>query len=100
MGNPEKSREILLQQIAETEAHLLHLRQQLERTEDLIRQEQRIVDNGDCDQRRWPLLQEEYGRYGRQMILNEIGLEGRRRFICRLHLSWETFESDHQQGRN
>jgi adenylyltransferase/sulfurtransferase len=78
MGDPEKSREILLQQIAETEAHLLHLRQQLERTEDPVRQEQQKADKGDWDTRRWPLLQSEYRRYGRQMILNEIGLEGMR----------------------
>lgn len=81
MENLEKSREILLQQISDTEAHLLRLRQELEWTENRIRSQSANDNKKDRDVRRWPLLQEEYRRYGRQMILDQIGLEGMKR-IC------------------
>ncbi|KAK2795030.1 hypothetical protein FQN50_009809 [Emmonsiellopsis sp. PD_5] len=101
--NPlEESRECLQQQIATTEAQLSQLKAELQRTERQIAAENATtttstspsVDvngngNGDIDDdekrqtdkitlplRTYPLEQEEYRRYGRQMIVEQIGIEG------------------------
>ncbi|KAK2735842.1 Urmylation protein [Onygenales sp. PD_40] len=101
--NPlEQSRERLQQQIATTEARLSQLKAELERTERQIAAENwttststsvdvDVNGNGngciDNDEKRqtgktplpsptYPLEQEEYRRYGRQMIVEQIGIEG------------------------
>ena len=89
MGSLEKPRVVLLQQIAATEAHLLQLREELEQTESPILPASENVNDEDGDVGRWPLLQEEYRRYGRQMILDQIGLEGTKRFASSLYAGWK-----------
>ncbi|OJD21172.1 hypothetical protein ACJ73_07491 [Blastomyces percursus] len=89
MKNLLQSRELLRQQIATTEAQLSQLKAELERTERQIAAEtpstagatsRPEVMNGGKEttegKRRYPLEQDEYRRYGRQMIVEQIGLEG------------------------
>ncbi|KAI1954203.1 Urmylation protein [Ophidiomyces ophidiicola] len=100
--NPEFKREdrleLLKEQIVATELHLLQLRQQLTELESLSAQDDiELTAGGDTDTsldytrkvtgprdgeqldtepQIWPLQQEEYRRYGRQMIVDQIGLQG------------------------
>lgn len=86
MKNLLKSRELLKQQIATTETQLSQLKAELERTEQQIAAETPTttshpeeVNEGKRPTgrtRRYPLEQDEYRRYGRQMIVEQIGLEG------------------------
>ncbi|EER36877.1 molybdenum cofactor biosynthetic protein [Histoplasma capsulatum H143] len=85
-----KSREFLQQQIATTEAQLSQLNAALERTERQIAvgrpttattttNQPETVNKGEVPSernRRYPLEQDEYRRYGRQMIVDQIGLDG------------------------
>ncbi|EEH06402.1 molybdenum cofactor biosynthetic protein [Histoplasma capsulatum G186AR] len=85
-----KSREFLQQQIATTEAQLSQLNAALERTEQQIAagrpttattttNKPETVNKGEVpseQNRRYPLEQDEYRRYGRQMIVDQIGLDG------------------------
>lgn len=75
-------------QIAETEALLAALKCQLASAENAAAA---LADNGSYKKpderidgqqtlRRWPLLAEEYRRYGRQMIVPQIGLQGS--YLC------------------
>lgn len=68
--------ESLQNEISQCESRLAALKQELAETE--ARQNQRL--NGQKTVApappRWPLSLDEYERYGRQMILPEIGLEG------------------------
>lgn len=67
-------------QIAETEAQLAGLKRDLAYAEKAaaVTSEAAGEKNGATDGagRRWPLLPEEYRRYGRQMIVSQVGLEG------------------------
>ncbi|EQL31153.1 hypothetical protein RJZ56_006458 [Blastomyces dermatitidis] len=89
MKNLLQSRELLQQQIATTEAQLSQLKAELELTERQIAAEttatseatsrSEVVNGGTKPTegiRRYPLEQDEYRRYGRQMIVEQIGLEG------------------------
>jgi adenylyltransferase/sulfurtransferase len=64
-------------QIAATESKLADLKRKLSTLEatsaDQVKQED-TTDN--VKARKWPLLAEEYRRYGRQMIVPQIGLQG------------------------
>jgi adenylyltransferase/sulfurtransferase len=62
-------------QIAATESQLSALKQELEAAEKL-RGETEPTSN-DHSQHKWPLSAEEYQRYGRQMIVSQIGLPGK-----------------------
>lgn len=61
----------LRKQIAETEAQLNKLREQLSQVEALAKDKHENPVT-----QKWPLSQEEYKRYGRQMIIPSIGLKG------------------------
>lgn len=74
-----KSRELLQQQVSATEAQLHNLRSELENTEKQIATEKAksaTVNDDFAAQQKWPFSQDEYRRYGRQMIVEKIGLEG------------------------
>jgi adenylyltransferase/sulfurtransferase len=64
----------LTAQIAAAESQLANLKESLHATEKLIRSA-----NGartETSPQKWPLLEDEYRRYGRQMIVSQIGLQG------------------------
>ncbi|CRG91158.1 adenylyltransferase and sulfurtransferase MOCS3/UBA4 [Talaromyces islandicus] len=61
-------------QISAAESQLAALKESLHATEKLMRS-----TNGPPDEsspQKWPLLEDEYKRYGRQMIVSQIGLQG------------------------
>ncbi|KAF7713098.1 Uncharacterized protein PECH_001870 [Penicillium ucsense] len=68
--------------IAATEAQLAELKQELARAQDVVadaRNQNSTVLNeshGSQDRSKWPLSREEYKRYGRQMIVSQVGLSG------------------------
>lgn len=61
-------------QIAATESQLSALRQELEAAEKL--RGETVPASSEHPERKWPLSAEEYQRYGRQMIVSQIGLPG------------------------
>lgn len=61
-------------QIAATESQLSALKQELEAAEKLRGATMPAPCNN--SERKWPLSPEEYQRYGRQMIVSQIGLPG------------------------
>lgn len=84
MENLEQTCASLRAQIAATEAQLAGLKRELEiaeqtaadvKAQDTARTsaDDKRSDNGT---RKWPLLDEEYKRYGRQMIVPQLGLQG------------------------
>ncbi|KAJ5722728.1 hypothetical protein N7488_000763 [Penicillium malachiteum] len=73
MGNLEETCASLRAQIAATETQLAGLKRDLVRAES---QAAHSDDPAENSQSRWPLLQEEYKRYGRQMIVSQVGLPG------------------------
>lgn len=82
MGATQEKCTSLRAQIAATEAQLAGLKHELANAERAAAADsesadaaQRTKEPGQ-DTRRWPLLQEEYRRYGRQMIVPQVGLEG------------------------
>lgn len=71
-------------QITATETQLAGLRRELESAEkaalEIKKQEESTKKDGNGDSRKpegWPLLNEEYRRYGRQMIVPQLGLQGK-----------------------
>ncbi|GAD93921.1 sulfurtransferase uba4 [Paecilomyces variotii No. 5] len=71
----------LRSQITETETRLAALKRQLDSAEKtLAAQGTNETSSAGTDKqqssRKWPLLAEEYRRYGRQMIVPQVGLEG------------------------
>lgn len=77
-------------QIAATEAQLANLRRDLLNAEKAAAAAKSSEKSSPAENRneaqtastrRWPLEQEEYKRYGRQMIVSQIGLPGMS-FIC------------------
>lgn len=72
-------------QIAETDTLLAALKHQLESAENAaatladkgIHETPDESIDGQQSSGRWPLLAEEYRRYGRQMIVPQIGLQGK-----------------------
>ena len=69
-------------QIAATEAKLAGLKQELASAEAAAAKSNSAETSEGSQQAqtrrepRWPLLQEEYKRYGRQMIVSQVGLRG------------------------
>lgn len=64
----------LLNRVREQAQEIEQLRAQLGQRDQLSsRATDSVADTG------WPLQQGEYRRYGRQMILQEVGLQGRHR---------------------
>ncbi|CAI7585488.1 unnamed protein product [Penicillium viridicatum] len=81
MGSLDETCASLRAQIIATEARLAGLKRDLANAEQAAQPEtaataeiQHKDQNGEG--RRWPLLQEEYKRYGRQMIVSQVGLKG------------------------
>lgn len=72
-------------QISATEAHLAGLKRDLAEAEKVAQSTRPTSDyenapNGTgtgTGTGRWPLLKVEYKRYGRQMIVSQLGLEGK-----------------------
>ncbi|CRL29352.1 Rhodanese-like [Penicillium camemberti] len=81
MGSLDETCASLRAQIIATEAQLAGLKRDLANAEQSAQSEiapttkiQHEDQNGEGG--RWPLLQEEYKRYGRQMIVSQVGLKG------------------------
>lgn len=70
MGSLEETCASLRAQITATEEQLAGLKRDLAHAEAQSERGDQKVE------RRWPLLPEEYKRYGRQMIVSQVGLQG------------------------
>ncbi len=76
------SAEILRQEISKAETKLQELKDLLAKVEAHSEAESQpnsnmpVEDKKIEDVRKWPLTQEEYSRYGRQMIVSSIGIQG------------------------
>ncbi|KAL4807867.1 hypothetical protein BDV18DRAFT_109559 [Aspergillus unguis] len=73
----------LRDEIAATEAQLTKLKRELQDAEEAARTTRSqdtaahaTVTNEDLTKKKWPLEAEEYRRYGRQMIVSQVGLQG------------------------
>lgn len=71
--------EVLRDKIRKVEVELDQLRAQLNKVEQAEKKAdvQPSEDDQTGERKRWPLSQEEYSRYGRQMIMPSIGLQGK-----------------------
>ena len=83
MGTLDETCASLQAQIAATEAQLAGLKRDLANAEkaaaassETANDAESTTDKPNTSANRWPLLQEEYRRYGRQMIIPQVGLEG------------------------
>jgi adenylyltransferase/sulfurtransferase len=83
MESANASAEALRKQIEATEAELARLKAQLSQVEaGAVSQRIDGLSIGEenaslvTQQKQWPLLPEEYKRYGRQMIVPSIGIQG------------------------
>jgi adenylyltransferase/sulfurtransferase len=77
MDQATKSAETLRRQIAATEEELSRLREQLAVIENEEVQNLKGLSLAEGPvTRKWPLELEEYKRYGRQMIVPNIGIQG------------------------
>jgi adenylyltransferase/sulfurtransferase len=83
MVSREETCASLRAQITATEEQLAGLKRDLANAE--AQSESPAENDGE---RRWPLLQEEYKRYGRQMIVSQIGLQGEIQSVSGLEYSW------------
>ena len=83
MGSLDQTCASLRAQIIVTEAQLAGLKRDLANAEQAARSETappaetQHEEDRNGEERRWPLLQEEYKRYGRQMIVSQVGLKGK-----------------------
>ena len=92
MGGAVGSIESIRTRIFSLESELLDLRHQLATAEDLAHENALPVpgESLQCNDQekpatadwKWPLAADEYSRYGRQMILPEIGLQGEKVCFC------------------
>ena len=69
MDNLDNTCASLRRRISETEAQLARLRGELQDAE-------RAATAAKAKSTRWPMEDEEYARYGRQMIVPQVGLPG------------------------
>ncbi|PYH72925.1 HesA/MoeB/ThiF family protein [Aspergillus vadensis CBS 113365] len=78
MNGLEQTCASLRTQIAATEAKLADLKRELEVAEQAAASHNspNAADTEGGSERRWPLLDEEYRRYGRQMIVPQLGIQG------------------------
>jgi hypothetical protein len=87
MGSLEETCASLRAQITATEEQLAGLRRDLANAEQARSESATTTTAGNehndrnGQARRWPLLQEEYKRYGRQMIVSQVGLKGERQLL-------------------
>lgn len=81
MGSLDDTCASLQAQIAATETQLAALKRDLENAEQAAATNAgNRTETSNGTKTRWPLLQDEYKRYGRQLIMPQVGLQGRRRF--------------------
>jgi adenylyltransferase/sulfurtransferase len=72
----------LRNEIANTEKQLQDLKEKLREIEEQSKADDQPQDHvldkasSQSDPPKWPLTQEEYARYGRQMIVSSIGITG------------------------
>lgn len=87
MDTARKSAEQLRVQIAKAEEELKSLREQLAHTE--AQEQQQRADTASTDTNgtswKWPLDADEYDRYGRQLILPIVGIQGQFRSFSHLN---------------
>jgi adenylyltransferase/sulfurtransferase len=83
MSDLEETCASLRAQIAATETQLAGLKRELARAQEAAAAKSNNAKVSDSNEHaqptpesRWPLLPEEYKRYGRQMIVSQVGLEG------------------------
>ena len=79
MDNLERTCASLRAQIAATETQLAGLRRELESAEKAAidtKKHDATDENKGHGERPWPMLNEEYRRYGRQMIVPQLGIQG------------------------
>lgn len=79
MGNIEERCASIRAQIAETEAKLARLKLDLANVEQAAAAsttQDAVSGMQGKNKSNWPLLDEEYKRYGRQMIVKNVGLQG------------------------
>ncbi|PYI02855.1 molybdenum cofactor [Aspergillus sclerotiicarbonarius CBS 121057] len=78
MSGLEQTCASLRAQIAATEEQLTGLKRELQIAEDAAAKSkaEAVADDDAASGRRWPLLDEEYRRYGRQMIVPQLGIQG------------------------
>ena len=78
MSDLEQTCASLRAQIAATEEQLAGLKRELQIAEEAAAKSkaQAVADDEAASGRRWPLLDEEYRRYGRQMIVPQLGIQG------------------------
>jgi adenylyltransferase/sulfurtransferase len=69
MGSLEEKCASLRTQITATEEQLAGLKRDLANAEAQS-------ERAETHEGQWPMLQEEYKRYGRQMIVSQVGLKG------------------------
>lgn len=78
MDTARKSAQQLREQILKAEEELRNLREQLAQAE--AQDQDQEAENGaastDGSAWKWPLKAEEYDRYGRQLILPNVGIQG------------------------
>jgi len=74
MESANASAEALRRQISDTEETLRYLKEELAQIES--RDNTTSAKNPSSDPPKWPLSPEEYKRYGRQMIIPNIGIQG------------------------
>jgi adenylyltransferase/sulfurtransferase len=103
MENIELKCASLRAQIAATEARLSWLRKELEMAEKAASAESCAVIDGALNtdlheqkqkqKQKWPLSADEYKRYGRQMIVPQIGLQGWCSMLPEINLAFLTLRS-------
>lgn len=78
MDTARQSAQQLREQIAKAEEELRNLREQLAQAE--AHEQEQGAENGTASTSgstwKWPLKAEEYDRYGRQLILPNVGIQG------------------------
>ena len=80
MDAAESKAKILKTQIEEAEQELASLRKQLEEVEQISQSDLHALNQPIVEyENPWPLSQEEYTRYGRQMIVPDFGIHGKAR---------------------
>jgi hypothetical protein len=111
MNSANAGAEALKKQILETEAQLQRLKDQLAQVEAGSLEQSvnglSVSESPVTEDRKWPLSAEEYKRYGRQMIVHSIGIQGNSYLLLgwimpntpRSTPSQECFSSDYRSWR-
>jgi adenylyltransferase/sulfurtransferase len=96
MDQAHASAAALRLQIAATEIELIKLKAQLAQVEATEHLEKLSIEDSGLvtkhEEREWPLLAEEYRRYGRQMIVPSVGIQGISCFTFCSRIGCDLFE--------